>query len=132
MAETSLTQTDFPITLGGKEYMLTFPIQAVWALEDATGQKMLDDTRTKNEIMAEYESMPRRQQMQRVVDMLWAGLITRQPKITREEVGSMVFLRDLTWIQAKVIEAFNASISDGTLQPPDEGSGPLAPTERLI
>ena len=123
--ETSPERTDFPITLGGKEYTLAFPITAIWALEDATGRKFLDETRSKEEIMVEYEHMSKRKQLEEVVAMLYAGLITHHPDMTKGKAGSFVFLKNLVAIQAKVVEAFNASMSNGEKLPEAEGEGPL-------
>ena len=123
--ETSPEKTDFPIKLGGKEYILAFPITAIWALEDATGRKFLDETRSKEEIMDEYKGMSKRKQLEEVVAMLHAGLITHHPEVTKEKAGSFVFLKNLIAIQSKVVEAFNASMSSGE-KPPEEGNAPLA------
>jgi len=121
-------KTDFPITLAGREYTLCFPITAIWRLEDETGRKFLDDARPKEEIVAEYEHMSRRDQMRQLVAMLWAGLVTHHPEMTMEKAGSFVFLKNMLHIQQVVAEAFSASLSDGlTLeQQQQDGEDPLA------
>jgi hypothetical protein len=121
----SPVKTDFPITLNGQEYTLYFSLPAIWAFEDTTGEILLGDPRKQEEIIAEFEKKSVRQRLQRITDMLWAGLITRQPELEpkRKEVASWVHLGNAFEIEAKVNEAFSA-----TLPKKPEGSSPLAET----
>ena len=124
MADTSPLKTDFPITIGGKQYTLSYPIEALWAYEDESGEKLFDETRTKEEIQEAYEKLPVRARMKRTTALLWAGLITHHSDITIKEVGRMVHLREFSAIQKAVQEAFAA-----TLPSAEDVADPLAETK---
>lgn len=108
----SPTEVDFPITIRGHEFTLAYPLLALEAYEDETGETLMGDSRSKAEIVAAFEQLPVRQRMDRSLDLLWAGLITHHPEITRDDVRRMVFLRDLPAIEPVVSRAFKASLPD--------------------
>lgn len=126
MSKSSPIKTDFPITLGGKEFTLTYPIEALWAYEDATGETLLGETRTKEEILAEFEAKTARQRMERVIQLLWSGLITHHPDLTVKQVRSLIFLRDLPSIEPQVVAALQASMPQAVET--ESGDDPLATT----
>jgi hypothetical protein len=116
-------QTDFPITIGGKQFTLSFGLEALFIYEDMSGQKVLDDSRTKEEIEAEFNALSNRQKVKRSLDLLYAGLTTHHPELTRKQVGAMVHLNDLSKIDEQVSAAFKATMPGA--EKDGEGSGPL-------
>jgi hypothetical protein len=106
MAETSPVVTDFPITLAGKEYILSYPIPSIWAFEDVSGSDIMSGGISRDEIL----SMSVRKRMDWVISLLWAGLIAHQPEMTRAAVASLVYFKDIAKIESRVVEAFQASL----------------------
>src|ERR1035441_7321723 len=140
-SQTSPTEVDFPITIGGKAYILSFPMLAYWKLAEETGiDLMRSDPRRatkagREEITTEYMAKPMVQRMKDTIDLLWAGLLTHQPQLTRTQVHAMVFPRDFAAIEAQVIKGHMASlgiVAPGEESEAEEGSEaevPLAVSE---
>jgi hypothetical protein len=93
-----------PISLGGKEYTLCFPIPALWAFHDVTGIDLVNGGKPK-------ESDSKRAYFEHTIALCWAGLITKHPGITREEVGSMIFIGNFQYVERLVAKAIEATMS---------------------
>lgn len=125
---TSPLITDFPIEINGKQFMLAYPIAALWAYEDATGVDLFkNDPRSPEEIVAEAMQRPPRKRMEETVALLWAGLRTHQPELKLADVQAMVFLKDLPAIEKIVVDAYKASLPQDTAAEGD--ADPLATSQ---
>lgn len=129
MQNGSPLQTDFPVTIGKQEFTLAFPIPAIWAYEDLTGVDITSgkDKRTKEERLAAEADKGSKERLKDAGDLLWAGLITHQPDITREDVEPMIMglnFRQFAELNAIVIKAFSESLPQAEKE--EEGSDPLA------
>jgi len=126
--ETSPIKTDFPITIGGNEYSLTFPLQALWDLQDEAAQIGIDPGSGMSE--EQMEALPARKQMEWAIAMLRVGLSTHHPQFkTSRDVARIVFFRDLERVTPIVVQAFNASMPDKATTEP--GIAPLATTSQV-
>jgi hypothetical protein len=95
------------IELNGENYILCFPLPAIWKLEDLTGLQIIGGLTEDQQ--KKLESMTPRENQQFMVRQLYAGLITHHPELDENTVGSMVFAANLDYIQAKVMEALAAA-----------------------
>ena len=137
MAEGSPLQTDFPIKIGTADFTLTYPIEAIWAFEDATKFDIMSNGITEEQLL----SMSVRARMEWIIDLLWAGLITRHPEFDsaelrkdgrarRAKLTSVLYFRDIQAVEGRVVEAFKASLPglDVAVRPEDDS--PLAATSQ--
>jgi hypothetical protein len=92
------------IELGGKMYTLTYPIPAVWVLEDLGPYDFIGGG-----IAEEFANMTPRQKMKLIVDSCYAGLTTKHPDLTHAQVAAMIFPRNIRYVEEKTTEAFNAA-----------------------
>lgn len=140
MSKDSPLHTEFPIELGGKTYTLSYPLPALWKFEDVSDVDLFLEAEvisegTPEEIAQESArrfseklfGKNRRETMERVVQLLWAGLITFHPEMTMAEVGKFVFVRNLLSLRVKIAEALSASMSQQGEADQEEASAPLAP-----
>lgn len=81
------------IELGGKTRTLNYDLNAIAELEDKTGVEVSD--------MAEMKMS-----IKNVRAMLWAGLIHEDEDLTEKEVGAMVNMHNMEYVQEKLAEAF--------------------------
>lgn len=121
-------QTEFPISFGGKDFTLSYPIPSVWAYEELAGVDLTSgtDKRTPEERLAEHSAKTFKDRMKDVGDLLWAGLIANQPEVKREDVEALVMalnFRQFGELNKRVAEAFAASLPQAT-----EEASPLAET----
>jgi hypothetical protein len=125
-----LKESPFPpevkITLD-KERVLKFPVPSIWAFEDLTG---IDITgagiRDEEEFYGGTKDQPAtlRQRLNRVIDLIWAGLLDDDPEIKREFVAKFVYLRDIQRLDELCAKAFFAALVSPKAE--GENSGPLA------
>lgn len=111
-------QTEFPIEIGGRNLVLSYPMRAIWAFEDAAHVDIFSDEdspENQEQAVAQFNERifgkTKRDRMQRTALLFWAGLITKHPEITREQAESMVFVRNLLTVQKSVLEALSAALS---------------------
>lgn len=102
-----------PLVAGGKEYRLSYGINALCELEDAFGksvQKIVDeDLSDENDI-----------RMSSVRKVIWAGLIDSEPDITEKEAGNIVDLAKIPVCMEAVSKAFALAFPEvkGPRNPP--------------
>jgi hypothetical protein len=113
--KTSPIPPQVTITLD-KERFLKYPVPAIWKLEDQIGMELTRGL-SEEEVKNLFGTTPR-QRMKRVIEYLWAGLITDDPDITIEFVGNYVTFRNVDEIDRKVGEAFRAYMPE--LEPKKE------------
>ncbi len=88
----------FSITLGGSARELKFTLRGIKALEDEVGFSVFSEAFFKT------------QTSWRLAQMVWAGLLHQNPKLTLDEVAEMIdqdpgaFIRDASGV---VWEAYN-------------------------
>lgn len=122
-AKTSILQREFPIAIGGKDFTICFPMPAVWAFEDISGVKMAElnnvgepgvelskEDRAKLVDENLFGKTPR-ERMERTLMLLWAGIKTKHPGVTYEQLTEMVYIPDLQVIAETVMQAFSASMA---------------------
>jgi hypothetical protein len=122
-AKTSILQREFPIVIGGKDFTICFPMPAVWAFEDISGVKMAElnnvgepgvelskEDRAKLVDENLFGKTPR-ERMERTLMLLWAGIKTKHPGVTYEQLTEMVYIPDLQVIAETVMQAFSASMA---------------------
>jgi len=63
----------------------------------------------------------------KVVPLLYAGLISHQPKITFEEVMNLVTLRNMGMIFEGIAQAYLASLADPSDEDKDANADPALP-----
>ena len=113
-----------------RERELKYPLPSIWVFEDLTGLDVLSGgLTTAEEFYGGTVERPAtiRQRMNRVVDMLWAGLLADDPAITREFVLKYVYPRDLPALDDKCAKAFLAALAPARAAISEDASGsPLA------
>jgi hypothetical protein len=97
-------EPDFKITLGGRELILSFPMPAVWAFEDITGIDLSAGI-SKEVLMGGTL----REQITRMIALCWAGLVVKQPEITREQVASWIYVHNVESVGVQVVQALAAA-----------------------
>ena len=114
---------------GDKRYILRFSIDAICALEEATGKSF--------PVLAVEMSDPAKFTVSLVRQILFAGLTTEHPDITLREAGEIILeAGGLIEVMGKVGEAFElafpAKEARGTPRPPNrapsrkDGTGPAS------
>jgi hypothetical protein len=81
------------IELGGKVRTLNYDLNAMAELEDKLGIEV-----------SEMENM--KMSIKNVRAMLWAGLIHEDEELTEKEVGAMVNMQNMNYVQERLTEAF--------------------------
>jgi hypothetical protein len=111
--ETSPLKKKFPITIDGKDFVLSFPIAAFAKYKETTGidmiaqiQKSASDGLTTEERVAKEMEKPLLDRMMHDIDLLWVGLLTYQPEVKREEVQGMVFPSNFSAIEEILVPAY--------------------------
>lgn len=116
-------EPDFKITLGGKEMILSFPMPAVWAFQDLTGIDLSAGI-SKEVLMGGTL----REQIERMIALCWAGLVVKQPDVTREQVASWVYVRNVESVGVQVVQALGAAFPESEKKEGDaEEAAPLPP-----
>src|ERR1019366_4005485 len=75
----------FPVTIGGKEYLLSYTFRSNLLVKELTSKSLL-----AGNVWSEMDSDPAL-----VVAILYAGLIGSQPEITYEQVQDMLWPSEL-------------------------------------
>lgn len=121
----SILQTDFPITLNGKEFILSFPVPSLFAFKRLTGISLFGPV--------DQEALTGKtteEKVERTIDFCYVGLLAHHPGITRDEVANMIFPRDLPYVDETVGAALRATWAQPAKEEDAEGGErPLAPSE---
>lgn len=90
------------VKIAGKEKKVRFPVSAVIKLQKEHGIKLTD-------LGKDEESMD----METILALIWAGLVTHDPKITVEYLGDNIELHELTDIAQTVMQEVNKEQKKG-------------------
>jgi hypothetical protein len=97
-------EPEFPITLGGKEYKLAYPLPAIWALEDISGFDILS-----GDITLEFWNKTKTSRRTKFVAQLcWAGLQPNYPGLKFSDVAALISLKNFAYVEAIVSRSFTA------------------------
>jgi len=118
---------DVEVELGGEKFTLCYPIPAIWKLEDLSKMDILGNGLSEDD----FKAMSRRHQLEFVINLVYAGLITKHPEITVAKVGGMLFLRNMLTVQKKAMEAFTASLPSPEAEAAQK-QDPLAETKPVV
>jgi hypothetical protein len=86
-----IKDSDIKLTIGGKERVLRFDLNAVAELEEKIGTMEVVDAQLRQGKMKIFRTY------------LWAGLIHAEPELTEKEVGSWLTLDEIS----KLVETLN-------------------------
>lgn len=113
MPETSPLKKKFPITIDGRDFILSFPIAAFAKFKETTGIDMIAQIQqsassdlTTDERVAKEMEKPLLDRMMHDIDLLWVGMLTYQPEVKREEVQGMVFPSNFAAIEEVLVPAY--------------------------
>lgn len=115
------------ISLGGKDYSLSYPIPALWAFEDITGLDLLGGKVTLDQI----EGKGGRERTRNIAALCYAGIKTKHPEVTFEEVSGLIFLDNLEYVTTTTAAAFFASLPKSEAKEATEES-PLAEKVQVV
>lgn len=95
------------LQIGKDRYYLAFTFRAL-----AIAQKSLRDVGVQCNLLHALDLS--NLDAEKLVSLLFAALITHQPKITPEQVADLVTFRNMGLIFEKLAEAYGASLADPT------------------
>jgi hypothetical protein len=104
------------LKLGNKTYFLCFTFKAL-----ALAQTILRNNGIDCNLLQSLDLTAL--QADRLVPLLYAGLITHMPEITLEEVFELVLFRNMHLVFEAVVLAYGASMAE-----PDPDAAPVDPT----
>lgn len=93
-----------PLKVGDEEYTLAYDFNAIAKAEELTGLNLFTSFSFQQLSVTKFRAM------------LFASLLKYQPKITVEQVGSLITAQNLAEITIKMVEAWHASRPDVTDQ----------------
>jgi len=117
----SVKPKSIEILIGGKTYVIRFTLNSFIELEEMYGDvenamkqlsgEILTDEKGTSIIDEETGEPKRKVSFKAVRNMLYAGLISAQPDITKADVGNFEF-SDFSDIMAKLMEALTGSLPE--------------------
>ena len=133
----SVKPNSIEILIGGKTYVIRFTLNSFIELEEmygdvenamkqlsgevikdeTTGMAVMEDVTDEKGKTTQVEK--RKVSFKAVRNMLYAGLISAQPDITKETVGNFEF-SDFSDIMAKLMEALTGSLPENKTESDDE------------
>jgi hypothetical protein len=115
----SLVSAAVAVTLDGRELLLRYSALAFIRYAEVLDRDLLADIRDVGRQAQEQGGLAHSGQLfMRVRDILWAGLLDRQPETERDAVARMFGLDDLARIMPAIVKALNGTMPSGTTEPP--------------
>jgi len=132
----SVKPKSIEILIGGKTYVIRFTLNSFIELEEMYGDVENAMKQLSGEVLTDEKGTPimedvtdedgkttqvekRKVSFKAVRNMLYAGLISAQPDITKETVGNFEF-SDFSDIMAKLMEALTGSLPENKTESDDE------------
>ena len=132
----SVKPKSIEISIGGKTYVIRFTLNSFIELEEMYGDVENAMKQLSGEVLTDEKGTPimedvtdedgkttqvekRKVSFKAVRNMLYAGLISAQPDITKADVGNFEF-SDFSDIMAKLMEALTGSLPENKTESDDE------------
>lgn len=110
-----------PVTIAGKEYQLAFPIRAVIAYKQKTGDSLF--------LLENWKKIDPEADPERFLACLWAGLQTYQPDVTLDQLGLLVDFSNAVPIAIAIAESLTSYFPKAKEADPQQAATDPAPAE---
>lgn len=105
------TPLGVPVQLAGKQYTLRYTRRALYQLETETDKTIL-------EVLERVQ----RGSFAAIVDLVWAGIVHANKRLTPEDVADMLEASDLPEVAKKLVEAMSQMNGDNEGNAQDAGT----------